>query len=219
MLSNTSRKDYFVANALEITPHPNQRLVSVLEQPIMSRKFKYTVLEAALTGNHLSSGTPTSLIAINQGSTDITRVGDRIRLKRLWFSGKIYGHASSTAPVATRLIVVCWNPVGAAAVNVPAASSVVQASTGYLPYGAYSKDFGDSYQVVYDAVFSVNPISASAEAEILHFDRALTIDAQFNAGGTTPVTNNLYAFLLTDASANQPSCNFQSTVWFDDDDA
>jgi hypothetical protein len=219
MVSNTSRKDYFVANALEMTPHPNQRLVSVLEQPIMNRKYKYTILETTLTAASATSTTPISLIALNQGVTDITRVGDRIRLKRIWFTGKIYGSASATGPISARLVIVCWNPLGAAASNAPVASQVLQGSAGYLPYAAYSKDFGDSYQVVYDVLVSVNPFVLEAEAEMVHLDRALSIDAQFNASGTVPVTNNLYLFLVDDAGFNHPAVNFQCTLWFDDEDA
>lgn len=219
MVANTSRKDYFVANAMELTPHPNQRLVSVLGEPIMDRRLKYTVVETAVTGSSATSTTPTALISINQGTTDITRTGDRIRLKRIWLSGKVYGNASQTGPVSARLVLALWNPVGAAAANAPVASQVIQASTGYQPYGSYSRDYGDSYQIVYDAVFSVNALAAAAEAELFHLDRAVTVDMEFNAGGTTPVTNNLYLWLMTDVGANQPAANLQFVGWFEDLDA
>lgn len=220
MVSNTSRKDYFVANALEMTPHPNQRLVSVLGEPIMDRRLKYTVLETTLTGSNLTSATPLSLIVSSQGTTDITRIGDRIRLRRIWLTGRLYGAAAAASASVSRILVVLWNPVGVGASNPPVASQVLQGSASYLPFAAYSRDYGDSYQVVYDAVFSANPLSASSEMEVFHLDREITVDATFSAGATTPTTNNLYIFLVSDVSgANQPVITFQSTIWYDDEDA
>lgn len=219
MTSNTSRKDYFVANALEMTPHSGQRLVSVLKQPIMDRRFKYSVLESSLAASNATSATPLSLVTISQGTTDITRTGDRIRAKRLWLSGKITGSAAATGPIVTRCMVVLWNPVGSSAVNAPVASQVMQGSASYLPYAAYSRDFGDSYQVVYDAVFCVNPVSTTAESEIFHQDRNILVDMEFTAGATTPTTNNLYLFLVSDSGINQPTVVFQSTLWYEDLDA
>jgi len=219
MAANTSRKDYFVANALEMTPHPNQTLRSVLKQPIMNRKYKYCILESSLAGSNATSATPLNLVGINQGTTDITRTGDRIRAKRLWFSGKVTGSAAATGPIAARVVVVVWNPPATGGVNNPVASQVIQHSASYGPYGSYSRDFGDSYQVVYDARFSVNPVSTTQEFETFHFDRALTVDMEFTAGATTPTTNTFFVFLLTDSGINQPTMVFSSTVWYEDLDA
>jgi len=219
MASNTSRKDYFVSNALEITPHANKPLRSALRQPIMDRRFKYSVLESSLAGSSATSATPLNLVSINQGTTDVTRTGDRIRAKRVWLSGKVIGSAAATGPIVSRLLVVVWNPPGVGSVNAPTAGMVIQHSAAYGPYGAYSRDFGDSYQVLYDAVFSVQPSSTTSEADIFHLDRAVTIDMEFTAGATTPTTNTLYLFLVTDAVANQPTVLFQTTVWYEDLDA
>jgi len=218
MISNTSRKDYFVSNALEMTPHPNKRLTAVLEKPLINRRYKYTVLETSVTGNSATSTSGTALVSVNQGTTDITRTGDRIRLKRIWLGGKVYGNASQTGPVSVRVLVVNWvAPFNA--VNVPTAGQVIQASVGYQPYGPYTRDFGDQYQIVYDAVFSVTSLSATQEGELFHLDRELTIDCEFNAGATAPTTNGLFLWVLTDVGANQPAVNFSSTLWFEDLDA
>lgn len=220
MVSNTSRKDYFVANALEMTPHPNQHLRAVLGQPVMDRRYKYSLFEqTSFSASSATSATPLSLISISQGTTDITRTGDRIRAKRLWFSGKVIGNAAQTGITAGRVLVVCWNPVGTGAVNAPVAAQIIQHSATYGPYGSYSRDFGDSFQVIYDAVFSVTPASTTSEAEIMHFDRALTIDMEFVAGATTPAVNNFYIFFLSDAAANQASMQFSATTWYEDLDA
>ncbi len=219
MVSNDSRKDYFVSNALEITPHPNQTLKAVLGQPVMDRRFKYSILETSLSAGGATSSTPISMINVSQGTTDITRTGDRIRSRRLWMSGKIFGNAAQTAPVTARLLVVVWNPVGVGASNAPVASQIVQFSAGYGPYGSYSRDYGDSFQVLYDAVFSVGQLTAAGEAEVFHFDRKILIDSEFSAGATTPTTNNIYVFFLSDVLANQPVLAWSSTLWYEDLDA
>lgn len=219
MTNNSSKKDYFVANALEITPHPNQQLKAVLGQPVMNRKLKYSILETNLAASNATSATPLSLVSINQGTTDITRTGDRVRVKRIWFGGKLNGNAAATAAVMCRVIIVCWNPVGTGAVNAPIASQIIQHSAGYGPHGSYSRDFGDSFQIVHDAKFSVNPVAATTENEILHLDRKVLVDMEFTAGATVPTTNNFYVFFLTDTGINVPNLTFSSTIWYEDLDA
>lgn len=218
MTSNNPKKDYYVANALDMTPHPNKVFVSTLRPPVMNPRLKYSVLETSITGSHLTSTAGTALLAVNQGTTDITRVGDRLKVKRVWLTGKVYGNASQTGPVSGRLVVALWNPPAVAA-NVPVASQVIQASAGFLPYGSYSRDFGDSYQILFDDLYSVNQLTATAEAELFHYDQKCNFDVEFNAAGTAPVTNQLFIWLMSDVSANQPSMNFQSVCWFEDVDA
>lgn len=202
-----------------MTPHPNQQLTAVLGRPIMDRRYKYSVFESTASASNATSALPGTLVAISQGTTDITRTGDRVRAKRIWLSGKIVGNAAATGPVATRVLVVCWNPNGPASVNVPTAAMVAQGSAGYLPFAAYSRDFGDSYQVVYDVVLNVNPASTTQPAVLFHYDRKVTIDMEFTAGATVPTTNALYLFLISDTGVNQPSISYQSTLWYEDLDA
>ncbi len=219
LTSNNMKKDYFFARDMEITPHPNQGLKSVLGRPVMDRKLKYTLLESTLTGSNATSATPLNLINISQGTTDITRTGDRVRAKRIWFQGKVTGNAAATGAIATRVLVVLWNPPGVGGVNNPVASQVIQHSASYGPYGAYSRDYGDSYQVVYDAVVQAKPPGVTVDSEMIRFDRKVLIDMEFSAGATTPSVNTLFVFCLTDSGINQPTLLFSSTVWYDDLDA
>lgn len=219
MASNTSRKDYFVANALELTPHPNQALRSVLGRPIMDRRFKYSTLESTLAGSSATSATPLNLVSINQGTTDVTRTGDRVRVKRLWLSGKVTGAAAAAGSITSRILVVLWNPPGVGNVNAPVSGQVIQHGATYGPYGPYSRDYGDAYQVVYDMVTNVNPVSTSSDPELFHLDREVTVDMEFSAGATSPAVNTLYLFHLTDSGVNNPTLVFSSTIWYEDLDA
>jgi hypothetical protein len=217
--TNTGRKDYYVSNALEITPHPNQHLVASLKQPVMNRKWKYYVQESTIVGNHVMSTVGTSLVSISQGTTDITRTGDRVRVKKIQFKGKLYGNASQTGPTVGRLIVFVWNISGVGQINPPSMVQIVQASAGFGPYGSYSRDYADQFQIVYDGLFSVEVLAANQPVDLIQLDRNCTIDMEFAAGATQPMVNGVYAFLVTDTSANQPSVNYQSTIWFEDLDA
>lgn len=223
--SGTARKDYYVSGNLETTPHPNQRLVSMLGKPIMDRKFKYSTYEGSITGGGATSQTPISLVTINQGTTDITRTGDRIRVRRIHVRGRLTGGLSAVGAATARVLFVIWNPVGAGAVNAPVSGQVLQGSAGYMPFSAYSRDYGDSYQVVHDSTHEVKSAAGQTigpEMEFVYFDRAVTVDMEFSAGATTPTTNNLYVFVVSDTTAAagyQPVLLLQSTLWYEDLDA
>ncbi len=218
--AKSSRSDYYVSGALELTPHRTQMLKAALRQPIMDRRLKYSIQESSLVASNATSATPNNLVSINQGTTDITRTGDRVRVKRIWFSAWALGSAGSSVPALTRVILVCWNPVGNAAVNAPIASQIIQHSAGYGPVGSYSRDFGDSYQVIYDSVASVQPNNAAgAELELYFQDRKVLIDMEFIAGATVPATNGIYLFALTNTATFQPTIYYSSTIWYEDLDA
>jgi hypothetical protein len=215
----SGRKDYYVSNALEITPHANKPLVAMLKQPVMNRKWKYYVQESSISGIHTMSTVATSLVSISQGTTDITRTGDRVRVKKVQLKGKLYGNASQTGPTTARFVVFVWNISGVGQINPPSIVQVLQASAGYGPYGSYSRDYADQFQIVYDGIFSVEVLTASQPVDLIQLDRNVTIDMEFAAGAVQPMVNGVYAFLVTDVSANQPTVNYQSTIWFEDLDA
>ena len=221
-VSQSGRTEYYVADALEVTPHARQRLVSTLKKPIMGRKLKYSVLESSLVGSGAASASAISLVTINQGTTDITRTGDRIRAKRLSLAGRITGGTTQGGPLCCRLIVVCWNVPGVGAVNVPVSGQVLQGSNNYLPFAAYSRDYGDQYQVVYDSIHSIQAATTTSESQIIRMERDLTIDMEFAAGATTPMVNGLYLFFVTESAGvttAQPNVYWQSTLWYEDLDA
>jgi len=106
-----------------------------------------------------------------------------------------------------------------AAGNPPISGTVLQGNAGYLPWAAYTRDYGDLVQVLYDATFSVTKLDAAAELELFAMNIPSDIEVGFGAAGTAPLVNGLYAMLVTDTAANQPSATFQSTCWFEDNDA
>lgn len=215
MVSNMSRKDYYVPDALEITPHADRKLVAALRQPVMDRRFKYALTETtALVSSNLSSATATALLTVAQGTTDITRTGDRIRCKRIWVQGYFVGNAAATGPTLARLIVV--NDISN---TITTALQVISHNAGFGTMGAYSRDWGDLFQVIYDTVHVVYPAATSGQIDVFHCDREIQIDSEFNAGGTTPVANNIKCFFLTTIGANFPVTSFSTTVWFEDLDA
>jgi len=132
--------------------------------------------------------------------------------------GKVYGNASATGPTGARLVVFLWkNPQVSA--NAPIAGEILQANSGYLPWAAFTRDYGDLVQILYDATFSVEKLETSTELELFAIDIPCTIDIAFAAAGSDPLVNGLYAMLVTDTATNQPSATFQSTLWFTDNDA
>lgn len=185
----------------------------------MNPRYKYSTQEAQITANYLTSTTSVSLVSINVGTTDTTRVGDRVRFRRHWFSAKLGGSAASTFPTTCRVVVFIQGEVGAGAVNPYVASQVLQGSNSYLPLAPYSRDFGDGYQIVYDSVHSVNPASATSEVELLHYDRKVDVQTEFIASGTAPTINDLRILVVCDLTSNFPILTYSSTLWFTDEDA
>ncbi len=217
--TQTGKSDYYVSGALELTPHGDRPLIARLRTPIMERKLKYTVVESQLSANYLTSTTSVSLVNISNGTTDITRIGDRVRFKRFWFTAKLAGNTASTFPTVTRVVVFVQGEPGVGAANAYIAGQVLQGSNSYLPLAAYNRDYGDGYQVLYDGVFSVNPINTSAEVELIHMDRELTVDTEFAAGATAPTVNDIRILVVCDLTTNFPLLTYQSTLWYEDLDA
>jgi len=214
----TAKGEAFFSHALETTPGGKGVFRASLGKPMHNPRYKYTLYEGTVVGSQATSTAATPLISINQGLTDITRIGDRIKIKRFQMRGKIYGSASATGPTAARLVVFLWkNPQVSA--NAPISGEILQANAGYLPWAAYTRDYGDLVQILYDATFSVEKLETSTELELFAMNIPSNIEVGFAATGTDPLINGLYLMLVTDTAANQPSVTFQSTMWFEDNDA
>jgi hypothetical protein len=212
--NKSSRGEYFVDNALEITPHRAQKLVAKLGPPAVDRRFKYNLIEQQLTASHLSSATGTTLVNISQGATDISRTGDRVRARRLVCGGKISGSASAVSQHVVRVLIF----IDVGNTN-PAAGSILNSSSSYLPLASYGRDFADLYQIVFDEVVIVPPTTAGAGFSLFRVDRDMEVDMEFNGGGTAPIANGLRVLVMCDATANFATLTMSSTLWFEDLDA
>ncbi len=213
-INKSSRNEYFIDNALEITPDRQKILVASLGRPVISRRLKYNLQEQQLLASHLNSATGTSLVNISQGTSDITRTGDRVRVKRITLGGKISGSATATSSHIVRVLVY----VDKGNAN-PTAGSILNSSSSYLPLASYGRDYGDLFQVIFDEVVNIAPTASTTPFSLLRMDRKVNIDMGFNAGGTSPIANNIRVLVMCDATGNFATLTLSSTLWYEDLDA
>lgn len=213
------KTEYFVANALDLTPHGGKKFVARIKPNLTAPNLKYSVNEQQITAGYLTSTTSVSVLSLAQGNTDITRIGDRIRIRRIHFAGDVRGAALATGPAACRVLLVCQGEPGVGAVNPYVASQILQGSNSYLQYAPYTADYGMGYQVLADILLSANPVSATSEMELFSFDRDVDITVGFTAGSTQAAFNDLRLLVVTNVTSNFPILTASTTMWFADNDS
>lgn len=213
------KSEYYVANALDLTPHGNQKFVARIKPNKTAPNMKYSVNETQIAANYLTSTTSVSVLSLAQGNTDITRIGDRIRIRRIHFAGDVRGASLATNPAACRVLLICQGEPGVGAVNAYVASQFLQGSNSYLQYAPYTADYGMGYQVLADILVSANPVSATSEMEFFSFDREVDITVGFTAGSTQAAFNDLRVLVVTNVTSNFPTATISTTMWFEDNDS
>ncbi len=213
------KSEYYVANSLDLTPHGDRKFVARIKPNKTAPNLKYSVNEQQVTAGYLTSTTSVSVLSLAQGNTDITRIGDRIRIRRIHFAGDIRGASLATNPAACRVLLVCQGEPGVGAVNPYVAAQILQGSNSYLQYAPYTADYGMGYQVLADILVSANPVSATSEMELFSFDREVDITVGFTAGSTQAAFNDLRLLVVTNVTSNFPIATVSTTMWFEDNDS
>lgn len=160
------------------------------------------------------------LISINQGTTDITRVGDEIKLKAVEFQIKIEQTPATAAGIkdnhVVRVLIIQWK--GA---TTPAAADIFQ----YTGAGVMVSPIDNDRQrkllkVLYDRKFYLQDagpsITGNSRQIIKRFAKRIT----FSAGSASPQDNQLYFVNVSDytAAAGEvaPTYYFASRVKYTD---
>lgn len=218
----TGKKEYYVAQNLDLTPHKNKPIRSVLARPLLGPNYKYMTLEGSLTGSEVSSTAFTALVNNSQGTTDSTRVGDRIKVRRYRLCAKLVGGTAATGPVAARVMLISWIVPGVGLTNFPITGMIIQAGAGRYPLGGYARDYADQFQVLHDSLHSVQPFVSSVEADFIFVERDCLIEMEFAAAATAPMVNAPYLNLITDittAANTQPTISYNLQLLYEDNDA
>jgi len=141
---------------------------------------------------------------IPQGSTSVTRVGDRLRLKNLSFHFQIYESAAVYTASVVRLIIFQWHPSSASS---PLDTQILAFSSWNSPL---RMDTRSQYKVLYDKT----EYAISTTAKNYHlFSGTINfkdpLDVQFEAGTTTG-TNKIY--VIYDAGVSRSTTNCTGTA-------
>lgn len=150
------------------------------------------------------------LSSMAQGSTDITRIGDEVTLKRLdarW--DIIYADATNFM----RLILFQW--VGDAVSDVPAIASILESTPYYL--SPFNWDQRHKFRVLFDETYCLDA-ATSPRTHVGRFSCGLPIKhLQFLNASTNIEAGGLFALFCSDsAAAAHPAYDLYTRVSYTD---
>lgn len=170
-----------------------------------------------------------------QGTSAITRLGDRITATSLQIRYFAFSDADNINTTHIRVLVVLDNQTNAAAPDIGANNdvSILDASVVTLLYNApYNHRTADRYKILHDKRMDFNPLMAgtttpasgivTAVVPISHskyFKRNMHRQLKYNGAGATVadiVSGSIFIFVITDFAANEGSVNFGSRFYYKD---
>jgi hypothetical protein len=214
-----------------LTPTQKQQVRQLIQAEIESKSFYFTTTPVAVT----TGGTVYRCTTIPQGVTNVTRVGDKLHLKRLSLRYNIQVGATGLIAAAdefntVRVIIFKWREDDG--IFAPAINNILQGSSSAVSTNQhYNYDDKHLYKILYDkshVVFNT-PIWNGAAVAWYHGTEAnyATPVAQVIKGGqlgriefdvnTSVGTGHLYILLCSDSAfAPNPTAEVTVAVEYDD---
>lgn len=182
---------------------------------------KYFQDSASISGTAVSTTAGLwDITAIPQGSTDTTRVGDKLKMKRIIIKANI--QSANVATLGTtddvRIIMFQWYPnsnliapVLASILNNTTASTICQSF--------YNHDYINQYHILYDKRFRLLGGTSIAQRDIIIKPRKMRFvkkNIEFS-NASTAGSNKIYVLLVADKVAGtNATITAISKVWFTD---
>jgi len=209
--STPSRKRAKTSGSAPVTRQEVQRLIQ------RNTELKY---QNSITANTGLSTTATmyQITNIAQGTTDVTRVGDRLKLVKSYMRGVVYcGDVSNIV----RFIIFQWFPN-----STPVAVDILLpgSSGAYDWTSQYNHDLRQEFKVLYDKTWTLVGNGSAATAPYTSayqacFQATLKprhTELQYSGGGTTG-TNQIWWMALSDSSApTHPTIEFTFKTMYTD---
>lgn len=155
------------------------------------------------------------LTPISQGTTDVTRIGDKVRLKALFLDYQI---VCSDATNLVRVVVFQWHPqTNLVAATLTEIFQYFAIGDNREVLSPYVHDYGDQFRVLYDRLYTLDLASAYTKSfkGVISLKRAKKQMA-YAAGGSQG-SNQLYIAVLSDSSAaSHPTFTYVSRVIYED---
>lgn len=239
----TKRKPFNYREARQmVLERPLKPTVNSLDKRIkrINREVELKWIDtiATIVGSNTGAGVNAAAVLLNgvaQGTSAITRLGDRISLTslqiRMIFSADVDNLASSQH----RFIVVLDKQTNAAAPDISTNNdtSVLDISVVTLLYNApYNRRTSDRYKILYDKRVDFNPLMATnttpgtgavtTVASIGHskkFKKQLQHQARYNGAGATVadiVSGSIFCFLISDFAQEFGQIQIGARVYFKD---
>ncbi len=156
-----------------------------------------------------TTGTITDLLSgIAQGVTDITRVGDSIKVLRLTMH---YNFQMNATAAGTQVV---WVAIIRANDEIMTAAQLnTLDGNAYAYLGDYPWDYKDQFRVLWQRRIEVDP---EHQAVIGNVNLRLNDHAQYNAGGNTLNSGSIFMALWTNSTTNNPDFGYVFQLQFVD---
>jgi len=148
--------------------------------------------------------TPVQISAVPQGSTDTSRDGDVIIVKRLKFAHSFrYCGTNTTTNLSTaenvvRLIVFTWKPFFSDVA--PVVSAILQYyGAAYGPLSALAHDNRNQFTILFDKTFVLDGFASPFK--VVKADLKLNHKIQYKAGSSTNSAGGIFYLYISDATA------------------
>jgi hypothetical protein len=148
------------------------------------------------------------LSGIAQGVTDITRVGDSLKVLRLTMN---YQFSMNNTAAATQF---CWVAIIRANDEIMTAAQLnTLDGNAYAYLGDLAWDYKDQYRVLWQKRLEVDPEHQSLIGRV---DLKLNDHAQYNAGGNTLNSGSIFMAIWSNSTTNNPDFGYVFQVEFVD---
>ena len=154
-----------------------------------------------------------SLTDVPQGSTDITRIGDKLNATTLDFRWSIQSAASGNTVQRCRLLVFQWNND-----TDPTQTDIILVVAGLETKAPYNTDRSAMYKIMYDKTVTVGEPATGWQLSTGLFRRKIKIpnkNVTYQAGSTTG-QNKIWFLAISESSSNSPVLDLVSRLNFSD---
>lgn len=172
---------------------------------IVNAEYKYFDTAAALSTIDYT-GSLASQIPIPQGTTDVTRIGDSVKIQTMTFRFFLQRNGADSIV----RVIVLWDPQNKISSTADVLQNVGTSAAPLQPKN-YDKRFQCSFLM--DKSFAI-----SSNNSIIKYQTTIPINkhTQYNGGTTTINTGDLKVFLISNNSTNLPLITYFARVSYTD---
>lgn len=204
------RKGGFIRKAMGAGAMAYSALVMAKRlKDMVNTEYKFYDQQVNATYDH--TGILNILNTPAQGQTDVTRIGDSIKVQNLTLRGYIYANPAAVSTLFR--IMVIWDPQ-----NKSTATSDIleQVASVYAPISPKNYDKKYQTKVLYDKCHSI--VSGASDSAMRQFDAVIPVNqhTQFSNGSTSINTGALKILLVSAAGANLPTCVYWARTTYTD---
>jgi len=172
--------------------------INVAVRKALDRREELKIKDTTFNVSSTLAGTVVDLSSIAQGTTEATRIGNRISPKYLDIRASV--HVADATNVL-RVVVFQWHLDDGAVV--PTASNILQAGlvTGnWGPWAGYNNDERNAFSVLGDWVWQLNAASSNTSVDFVRRIKRKMRQPEY-AGTLLTGTSKIYMLLISDSAA------------------